>query len=177
MLLLIQIITLAVLLVIFLQDISSRSVYWILFPLLTGLFIGIRLISQTLNWDAGQSLIINLGFLSLQFLLVSAWFSFKSGKWINITAQLLGWGDVLFLVSIAFYLSVLNFLFFYMISLVGVLVVWLIWQSIAGKTQKHIPLAGFQAILFMMFLANGWWLANYDMTHDDWLLQLITKWI
>ncbi len=152
----------------------SRSVYWVWFPLLTALFIIIRLLHHALA-DIWQSMVINCGFLLLQLVFVSAWFSLKKGSWVNITSQLLGWGDILFLLSIAFYLSVINFLFFYIASLIGGLVCWGIWQAITGKKDKHIPLAGIQAFIFTIFLANDWWLLHLNLTDDTWLLHLITK--
>ena len=175
--LLIKLLILAVLLLIFIQDILSRSVYWILFPVLAVLLTIIRVTSHQTWSIIGQSLLINNTFLALQLLLVSAWFSLKQGKWINITSQLLGWGDVLFLICVSFYLSVLNFLFFYISSLVSVLIMWLGRQLFVGKKDKQIPLAGFQAILFILFLTNSWWLIHLDLTNDDWLFNVLTKWI
>ena len=95
--------------------------------------------------------------------------------WVNIMANLLGWGDVLFLISIAFYLSTLNFLLFYMVSLVGSLLIWVIWQTIYITKNKHIPLAGLQALIFTVFLAGDWGLKYFSLVNDAWLLRLITK--
>ncbi|MCC8427241.1 hypothetical protein [Mucilaginibacter sp. UR6-11] len=171
----IKILTLTVLLLIFLQDILSRSVYWILFPILTALFIAIRLLLHQFGFDTWQAILINVAFLALQLLLVSAWFSFKHGKQINIMTDLLGWGDVLFLLATTFYLSVLNFLFFYITSLIAVIVLWFLWKGIGRKKNKHIPMAGFQAVFFMAFLTNDWWLMHLNIMNDDWLLHLIVK--
>lgn len=160
----VKIAILALLLLIFAQDLRSRSVYWFLFPVLTALFM-LLTFSHAYAWP---TVLINIGFLLLQFLLVSVYFSVKRGRRVNITAGLLGWGDLLFLLSIAFYLSVLNFLFFYIASLLFVLL-------FAAKRYKHIPLAGLQALLFLIFLATDWWVKPFNATSDGWLLQLIAK--
>jgi hypothetical protein len=172
---LVKIAILALLALIFFQDIRSRSVLWVLFPVLVVLLMILNFAQHRLFADARYTVLINIGFLSLQFLIVSAYFSIKNGHWINITADLLGWGDILFLLSIAFYLSVLNFLLFYIVSLVGVLLSWLAWLALSPGKDKHIPLAGLQALLFGLFLTTAWWIKPVNLTSDDWLLQLINK--
>jgi hypothetical protein len=173
--LLTEILILVVLTLIFLQDLKSRAVYWFLFPILSILLIALRF-QHTFSWsDWRKSVLINVGFITVQLIFLTLYFSLKNKKWVNITARLLGLGDILFLSSIAFYLSVLNFLFFYITSLIGVLILWLIWQGVSFKKNKHIPLAGFQSLIFMLFLACDWWLRSFDLTSDTWLLNLIAK--
>ncbi|MBS1520708.1 MAG: hypothetical protein JST50_06925 [Bacteroidetes bacterium] len=160
---------------IFFQDIKSRSVYWILFPALTGLLLGLRYFQNSgsiLNW---QSALFNVGFLIVQLLLVTFYFSIKNRKLTNITNELLGLGDVLFILSIAFYLPIFNYLFFYIVSLITVLASWICWQSITSNNNKHIPLAGLQAALFAGFLLSDWILKTHSLTDDTWILNLITR--
>ena len=135
----IKIITLILLILIFLQDWKDRSVYWLLFPLLTVLLTGERFQNPTVLAELMYSVLINVSFIAIQLVILTFYFSIKNKKWINLTIGLLGLGDILFLLSIAFYLSVLNFLFFYIISLIGVLLIWLSWQAISRKRQKYIP--------------------------------------
>lgn len=111
----------------------------------------------------------------MQFLLVSAYFSLKNRCWVNITAELLGWGDILLLLSITFYLSVLNFLFFYLVSLAMSLTAWLIWKIVSKRENKQIPLAGFQAICLFVFLMSDWYWLHFNAADDTWLLNLIHK--
>jgi len=160
---------------IFIQDIKGRSVLWVLFPLLAMALLWSHA-SRAGNWSGlGQAVLINAGFIVLQLVLVSVYFSVRQKKFVNLTDRLLGMGDILFLLSIVFYLSVLNFLFFYVISLVISLVVWIIWQMIAERKTKHIPLAGLQAMIFMLFLTGDWWGGLFNLTDDTWLLNLISK--
>jgi len=116
-----------------------------------------------------------MGFIVLQLLFLTLYFSVRNRKFVNITSGLLGMGDILFLLSTAFYLSTLNFLFFYIVSLIGALLLWLTLQSLSTKKNKYIPLAGFQSLIFMLFLACDWWLRSFDLTNDTWLLNLIAK--
>ncbi|MDB5124742.1 MAG: hypothetical protein JWP94_2871 [Mucilaginibacter sp.] len=123
--------------------------------------------------ETWQPVLFNIGFLMLQLLLVSIYFSAKQSRWINITAGLLGWGDILFLCSIAFYLSFVNFLFFFIISLLCVLAGWAGWQAVSQNKGKQIPLAGLQALLFMLFIAADWWIKPVNLSKDDWWFHLI----
>lgn len=160
---------------IFSQDIKSRSVYWVLFPALTGLLLLLQYLQNHGSIINLQSVIFNVGFLIAQLALVTLYFSTKKRKRTNITNELLGLGDVLFILSIAFYLPVFNYLFFYIISLIAVLVFWISWQSITSNQNKHIPLAGLQAMLFAGFLLSDWLLKTQILTDDTWILNLITR--
>jgi hypothetical protein len=171
--LVVQILILIILLLIFVQDILSRSVYWIVFPILVISFVTLRVISNKQLANVPLNILVNCCFLALQLLLVSAWFSLRRGKLVNIMSELLGWGDILFLISICFYLSVLNFLFFYIISLISILLLWFGYQNTVVKKDRYIPLAGLQAILFMFFFITDQWVKHVDLTKDDWLLQFI----
>ena len=173
--LLTRILILLALLLVFVQDIKSRSVYWIVFPLLLILFIVSDLVNHKSFGDLWPSVLLNLGFLVLQLLIITCWFSLKEKRWVNISMDLLGWGDILFLVSISFYLSFVNFLFFHIVSLLLALTGWLIWQLFANQKSKHIPLAGMQAVVFAVFLSSDWWLLHVDTTNDTWLLHFLIK--
>ncbi|WP_295673718.1 hypothetical protein [uncultured Mucilaginibacter sp.] len=172
---LIRILVLLVLLVVFFQDLKSRYVYWILFPALLILFFATSLLQHRSFSEILQPAAMNLSFLVMQFLLVSAYFSLKNRRWVNITAELLGWGDILLLLSIAFYFSVLNFLFFYIISLVVSVIAWLSWKLMSKGKNTQIPLAGFQAICLVVFLMSDWYWLHFNTADDTWLLNLIHK--
>ncbi len=173
--LLLKILILAVLLMIFFQDIKDRTVFWFWFPWLAILFIALRLSHHQLFAEVWQPALINCTFLIFQFLIVSIYFSIKKRRLVNLMDGFFGWGDILFLLCTACYLSMLNFLFFYVASLLAALVIWLLWQAISKEKNKHIPLAGFQAIVFTVFLATDWWIKPFDLTNDAWLLNLIAK--
>jgi hypothetical protein len=173
--LLVEVLILLILFLVFIQDMMSRAVYWILFPVLTVLFILLRILQHQHIAELWQPVLFNIGFLFIQMLTVSAWFSFKNRRWVNVAAQFIGWGDILLLTAIAFYLSVLNFLFFYIASLIIVLLIWLIGQAIFKIKNKHIPLAGLQALTFALYLASDWWSSHMNVANDYWLQQIFIK--
>jgi hypothetical protein len=110
-----------------------------------------------------------LGTLTLYFLL-------KHRRIVNITDQYLGMGDILFFLILALYLSVLNFLLFF----VGSLLFAGIYQALIIKyrnNNRHIPLAGLQALLLIPFLVSDWWCFHQGVTDDYWLLRLYAPWI
>ena len=156
---------------IFVQDLRSRSVYWFLFPLLAITLFLYKLEMQGAA-DTWPSVLVNIGFLVIQFFLVCAWFTLHNGKWTNITVDLLGWGDVLFLLSIAFGLSVFSFLSFYILSLTIICFYWISIRAV-GESNKQVPLAGLQALLLFMVLSADWWLLLVDFTGDDWAFKLM----
>ena len=164
-----------VLLVIFAQDVKYRAVYWFLFPALILLFLALQYLQGNRLLGIWQPVLINVAFLLVQLVLVSAFFSVKNKRWINITNGFLGWGDVLFLFSLCFYLSLLTFLFFFVGSLILVIVIWLIWQVTAKQSDKHVPLAGLQSLIFAVFSAACWWGWGLNLTNDNWLLQMLYK--
>ncbi|MDN3580768.1 hypothetical protein [Mucilaginibacter flavus] len=177
MLLTIRLMLLFFLIAILLQDFWFRAVHWIFFPLLTiGLF-SLQLAETHDYHIALQQSIINLAFLLLIFALLTLYLSVRKKKLINISKGMLGWADILFLVAIAFYLSVINFLFFYIASILSTLLLWLLYKGITGNKSRQIPLAGFQSLLFIVFLAGDWWCFHIHITDDYWLLRNLMPWI
>jgi len=170
-----QLLVLGLLLSIFAQDIFSRSLYWICFPVLAALLFVIQLLSHESAAEVWVPGVINIGFLTIQLLVVSAYFSLKYKRWVNVTQELIGWGDVLFLLSISFYLSVLNFLFFYVGSLLLIVFGWFCWQLISGNRTKQIPLAGLQALLLAVLLVCSWWYKPINLNDDYWLMHFLIK--
>jgi hypothetical protein len=170
-----KIITIILLLLIFLQDLKGRAVYWFLFPLLALLLTVIRIQQHLVFVDFLRGALLNLGFITLQLLTLTLYFSLKNRRWVNITAELLGWGDILFFLSIAFYLPFINYLFFYIVSLTGVLLAWLIWRSISQHKHPFIPLAGLLSLAVAGLLTADWWFKSFNLADDAWLLNLIAK--
>jgi len=171
---LLELSVLGVLLGIVVQDFLCRSVYLFFFPVLLVLFLLLKGFGHLLSNETFKTVLINLGFLVFQLALLTAYFSVKRRLFVNITSELLGWGDISLLVCIAFYLSVLNFLFFYLSSLLLVLIGWGLYTALNGKKDKHIPLAGLQGVVLIIYLAGDWFFKVADLTNDAWLLHFIT---
>jgi len=176
-LLAIRFILLLCLLVILLQDFWFRAVHWALFPLLAVGLLSLKLLESNDAGLAGIQIVVNLSFLVLVMAVLTGYLSISRRRFINVTAGLMGWADILFLAAIGFYLSVLNYIFFYIVSIPLVLILWLFYQLLTGKKNKHIPLAGFQALLFIVFLTGDWWYFHINITDDYWLLHYLMPWI
>lgn len=158
---------------IFVQDLRSRSVYWFLFPLLAITLLLYQLGMQRAA-DTWPSVLVNMGFLAIQFFSVCGWFTLRNGKWTNITVELLGWGDVWFLLSVAFGLSVFSFLFFYIVSLIIVCVYGALTGASGGR-NRQVPLAGLQALLLSLVLSADWWLFHAGLTGDEWMFKMLER--
>ncbi|MBE9585990.1 hypothetical protein IM792_16165 [Mucilaginibacter sp. JRF] len=174
MITLLQICLLMMLGYVFLQDARSRLIYLWCFPVLAMMFVVLRVFNGE-KWAsiAGDS-IKGLLFLLLQIVALSLYFSIRNRKWTNILKGYLGWGDVLFLICSACYLSILNFIGFYVGSLLLSIIVWIIWQQRKDASNNvRIPLAGLQALIMMPLLLADWWLPGVSLTQDDWLISLI----
>lgn len=164
------------LLFLFYQDLRYRAVYWFLFPVL---LILIMLIAK--QQISLQQILINslysLAFILIQLFLLSLYFSFKHKKIIDITTHHLGWGDILFLLVVAFYFSPLNYIAFYVASLATVLLLSLVLMVKERTATLKIPLAGLQA-LFFLFIALADWTTNFLNFQDDTLIiNLMDTWM
>ncbi|MGY3214538.1 hypothetical protein [Mucilaginibacter sp. HD30] len=168
---LLKVAILVLLIMIFAQDMKSRAVYWFLFPLLAICLLLYKVDEQGIS-NTLPSIIVNISFLAIQYVLVCAWFSVRNKKWTNITAGLLGWGDVLFLLSSAFGLSVFSLLSFYIASLTVVCLYWIVIKA-HGKDNKYVPLAGLQALLLALVFLGDWWFFHIDLTGDNWVFEAI----
>ena len=86
---LLQIGIMGCLLFLFYQDLRYRAVYWLIFPVLLALLVGVTL-GESLGREILISSSLNLAFLMLQLMLLTIYFSMKNKKWVNITKNYLG---------------------------------------------------------------------------------------
>ena len=170
-----QLLTLALLAGITLEDLRSRAVHWYLFPLLAVSLCAIRLYNHQSLWQVLTDMGLNLLLTGLQLGLVTAYFSWKNRQLINITRSLLGWGDILLVGCLAVALPLPLFLIFYILSLVAVLVFWFIYQAARRSTSPAIPLAGLQALLFAALLVTGWLNPDTALLYPDRLIALLAR--
>jgi len=164
-----------VLLAIMIQDLLWRAVYLWSFPLLLLSFIAAWFFQRRDIFDSFLACLISISFLLIQYLLVSLYFYIKNKQVVKLTGGLLGWGDILFLLCAAFYFSTLNFIFFYVTSLVMTLAGWLVWQAVAENPGRRIPLAGIQAFFMAMLLIVDDFNRGIDLSSDSWLTIRLLK--
>lgn len=156
------------------QDLTSRRVEWIYFPLLAiaGLlhsFTGLHTWKQVFFYTG-----CNLGFLAVQFILLGAWFLIRGTALTQIVDKKIGWGDVLFLVAAGCFFSPVNFISFYISGLVISLAVAVLWMGIKRSTALSIPLAGLQSMLLLMLLCTAAVL-HFSFLSDRWLMDKIIR--
>lgn len=170
-----RIFILLLLLVIFAEDWKSRAVHWVLFPMLCLSLLALQYAEHRLTIAMGAIALMNAGFVLAQLLLVTLYFSIKNRHLTRITDGLIGWGDILFLFSITVFFSLLNFLAFYLLSLVLILLGWTCIRLLVNTQDKAIPLAGLQALLFTGLLSCDWWLKDLSLASDMHLLNFIIR--
>ena len=150
----IEIVLVALLSTIVFQDLKHRAISWILIPLLlcfqTLLALSALTIEKTIFF-----FLINLGFIVMQLICITAYFSFKNRKFINIVNNYLGIGDILFFLVLCLGFSPFNFILFYLCSLIITLLAFLLYQILSRSQDKEIPLAGAMALgLIVCHLAH-----------------------
>lgn len=166
-----QLIVLICLAFIFYQDMRYRAVYWICFPILSAFLFGLKY-SQTGVVSGLTDAAYGLLFLLVQLLFLWIYFSVKHKRLLNITNDYLGWGDILFLAAIPFYLSPGNYVLFYVASLIVVLMYAI--GSTRSNNHKHIPLAGLQALLLGLLMIVDFFWPAITLYNDSWIYVFIT---
>ncbi len=154
------------------QDIKSRAVYWVLFPILMVAFVLLNYFNYHSLAGFWRLPVYNITFLFIQLLLVNIWFSIKQKRWVNITVNLLGWGDLLLLLTLTCCFSLVNFILFYIGGLVFVLLVWMTIKRWLANSE-HIPLAGLQSLALVLVLIFSWARPGINVTSDNWLLNFM----
>lgn len=174
LLLLLNFLIIACLWIVFMQDIRFRAVNWLFFPVLASLYVIHGLVNGIYLKEILFNTALNVAFLLMVFILVWLYISFRRRRFVHLPDKLIGWGDILFLLCICFYFSLLNFILFYITSLLIIIVLWTIWIKFRPRVaDRHVPLAGLQALILSGFLMIDWLVKSIDLTNDNWLFFLI----
>lgn len=149
-----------VLLTMTIQDMKYRGITWYLFPLLA-----ILLWISNSNF-VFRSFMMNVSFLAVVYVFISAWLSIKKQIVVNITEYYLGLGDILFLLCLTFYFPPFSFFLFYGISVLLVSILYGVYYLSFKPEDRTIPLAGIQgSILLCVFLIS--WYLRIDLSDDN----------
>jgi hypothetical protein len=163
--LLLQGFTFAILVFIAWQDFKYRAVYWWLFVVLLIALTELKIMQG--NWQSFfYDLKCNLMFLGVQLFFLTGYFSLKEKKLVNIFNGYFGLGDLFFLLSISTYFSFFNYVFFYLISLLVIILVSMTIPFFVKKPDPKIPLAGEQALLLMGLMLVDASLETLSLTKD-----------
>lgn len=137
------------LIVLAIQDFKDRAISWWLIPFtITSYFVYQNSFFTLINTE----LYLNLLFVLINYISVTAYFSLKEKRIVNIFKDYLGIGDLLFFVVCAFMFSLPNFIFFLIASFLLTLIGALLWSKIKPQSSPYIPLAGIMAALLIPLL-------------------------
>jgi len=150
----IQFVLCFVLLILAIQDFRLRAVHWILFPILLMLFIADSL-SQVDLKDYIFDISINLLLVCVQGVILFVYYSVQGRKLKHILTSILGLGDILFIIIMAFAFSWTSFIFHYIAGLVFALILWVILSFVARQGPQLVPLAGLLAVYMILVIIAG----------------------
>lgn len=150
---------------IFKQDMRDREVSLWLFILTLPMFvIKYFILGNTYEW-----IFINAGFIIIQLLGVVS-FSIIKLKKLNPFLQLFGFGDLFIWGILIFGFSPINFVVFFMFSLAVSLI---FYQLKLKKKQQTIPLAGMQAMSYIIVLVVAMAFKEVNLYSDLLWIELI----
>ena len=138
-----KILLLAIFSLIFLQDYKDRTVYWFLYPLV-GILVFLIQLELTPTTIALINTVSNLAFIVLMISFCYLYTLIKLKK--PFLQSVLGLGDILFFMAIAFSFSIASFLVLFVFSLIFSLLM----HTLLKHKQKEttVPLAGYMALFF-----------------------------
>lgn len=173
MLLLLQIVSVLLLLILTYQDFKDRAISWIILPVLFICFILTSL--ETLPLSAlGLFFGINSGFIFLQVCSVALYFLIKRRTIKNIIDKEIGLGDILFFIVLTVAFSPVNFIAFYVVTLILTLAAYLLIKFFNASTKREIPLAGIMSLAMAFLIITSFFSDSFNLYSDRAILSLIT---
>lgn len=168
---LIDILSIVILLFLAYQDVRSRGVSWILFPVLFLLFLlktlQVKSVSQMLTYF-GLNILMLLAVLAL----LTLYFFIREGKIQNIVDRYLGLGDICFWLVSAVCFAPVNFVLFFLASLILSLIIHLIVSQI--QKDQTVPLAGYQSLcLIVLVVFSNIYSSGSLLLSENWFINLL----
>ena len=167
------ILCMAALIVVAFQDFRERMISWYLVPLLFALFAWNALFNTSFR-DVATGFLVNLAFTAFQLLILTIYFSIKSRKPVNIINSWLGIGDVLLLAVLCVAFSPINYLIFYIASLLITIAGFIIYKVLFKGRSATIPLAGAMALVMIACLVYQLFAAPSAFHNDASALNLLS---
>ena len=127
------------------EDFRFRAIHWYWLVLLS---ISAYFYAST----PMDEVLTNFGFIFIQILGLTVYFSIKNKNFVNIVDHQIGLGDLLFFIPLCLLFNPTLFLIFFVISLTVSLIGFLLIQKFWLKKMKTIPLAGCMSITLIVFL-------------------------
>lgn len=156
------------------EDFRSRMIsLWLLIGLLV-----LQAISLFLNQpfiSVLEQSWINTCILILLFAIVMVYYFLKCGHWVNIFDNYIGTGDILLLLIISLGFSPVNFLMFVLTCFILILIITGVISLMRNGRITTIPLAGYLAIFFGLFLIINAFVPDLNLSDDSLLFAFLTE--
>ena len=150
------------------EDLKSREISLIWFLILSLVTLVLAYLQPIPEF--WKQLLLNISFILLQFILLSCYFSIKNKRWLWVTQVGFGGGDIFLLVILLFFFPFLNYLLFYVISLLWTLLLCGLFVLFSQRKIVKLPLAGLQALLLALLIIMEL-VFHVDIRSEDWLLN------
>jgi hypothetical protein len=151
------------------EDFKYRAVSWWLFLLLAAMAFFVEY-----QWFSFIDVSMNAGFVIIQLVILTIYFSIKEKKKVNLMTRYLGLGDILFWIILCLLFSPVNFTLFFMASMVLVMIVVGVWKIAKLKpVMTTVPLAGIQAAVLLAVLLIHLLSNNISFRDDRWIEAIL----
>jgi hypothetical protein len=156
------------------QDFKQRQISWYLIPLSFFLVVykAVNLIDTTVFIKHS---IFNIVFVLIQLILLTTYISIKNKALTNIVNTYLGIGDILFFIVVCIAFSPVNFIVFFIVSMILTLIGFMLYSTFLKKAGTEIPLAGTMATALIILLITKKIMIPINFYNDDYFLSMITK--
>ena len=158
------------------QDFKYRAVSWIVFPVLFVIAIFVAL-GKVGTIELLESSLINLGMLTLIFAGLTIYFSMKERVLINIINKQIGIADLLLLIVICLLFSPVNFIMYYVASLIVITMGSAVYLAYKKDMKAEIPLAGAFSILLIACLLYAGITGNINFHDDGLVMELLNPFL
>lgn len=150
------------------QDFKYRGIHWI-WVVLVFCSLTIKMLLES-NWHiVFQNFVMNSLFLGMQLVVLFVYFSMKNKAITNIINRYIGLGDILFFLAICSAFSLLNFIVFLFLGLLGISAVFA-GLFVLKRNEIQIPLAGLFSIgLIGVLILNE--LGIFNLYDDSYVLN------
>ena len=119
---------------------------------------------------------VNVSVIIFHCAILTIYFSIKNIKIVDLRKKHLGIGDIFFLIAISFLFSPINFLFFFLFSLVFSLFMNAITRFVVFNKSTTIPLAGLQALFLLLLLVIVLFTNMIiELNDDEFIIAVICK--
>ena len=154
------------------QDFKYRAVSWIVFPVLFVVSLMLAL-GEINGFQLMQGAMVNLSLVALIFIGLTIYFSVKEKALTNIINKYIGIADLLLLMVIALLFSPVNFIMYYVISLVIITAGSAVYLISKKNVNAEIPLAGAFSIVLIACIVYAGITGDINFYNDEFVMELL----